>query len=96
MHTKLVEQVVTIERRSKYAAAYRAMVGVLEADGADGKLRAVTETATWTRPTLRRWRFGLRDRARRYPVVGYKLRLRICVNNGLCFAWVNVGKRPNG
>ena len=88
MQLRIVERTISKPKASKYAPLLAAMAASLKADGADNRLRAVEETAGWSRAKLRRWTCGLRCYYRTHRAPGYKLSLRRCTANGLTFRWV--------
>jgi len=86
MKTRRIETTTHKPRKSKYAAAFNAMTASLQEDG-PGQLRAVEGTQTWNPDTLQRWRMNLADYNRRHPIEGFRLSIRVCAENGLCFVW---------
>jgi len=93
MKTREIEQIVRQPRISKYAKAWGPMTYSLANNGPDGKLRALVGTERWKTGTLKRWRMGLRDFAKRHTPAGVRLSLRICAKNGLVFTWKPKQKR---
>jgi hypothetical protein len=98
MRTKIVEtgNAISQPRRSKYNRLLAATVESLRRDGADSRLRAIEDTAAWSPGKLRRMTRGLRFHYRTHRVRGFKLSLRTCVLNGLCFLWVKTAAKETG
>ena len=90
MKVKVVDTGKAIRQpvQSKYGSLLAVMVESLRRDGADGKLRAVEDTAAWSQRKLRHITMGLRFHARTHRIPGFKLSLRQCAVNGLTFRWV--------
>lgn len=90
MKVKVIEtgKAVTRPRQSKYGRLLGLMVGSLRRDGADGKLRAIEDTAAWSPRKLKRVTIGLRFHAQTHKIPGFRLSLRQCAVNGLTFRWV--------
>jgi len=86
MKTRRITTTVHRTYKSKYRAAWKAIFASLQEDG-PGELRSIEGTETWQRDTLKRWSLGVRDYGRRRPVDGFRLSIRICAENGLCFVW---------
>ena len=89
MKTAIIEtgRTVSKPRASKYAPLLATMVQSLKRDGVDNRLRAVLETGTWSPAKVRRMVRGLRFHFRAHRMQGFRLSLKTCRLNGVCFRW---------
>jgi len=92
MKLKEVGTIRAVGRKSKYAGLVAAVEGSFEANGADGQYRAIVGTERHSLRWQEKAAAAVRDHGKRHPKHGLKLSVRLCRDNGICFAWKEASK----